>query len=99
MSSLVEKGAELVLNLFGGNKQAKAAEEMARLQKEAEKKQYLYDVDVYQQAKQTAIDNRAHAIKEIELKFKNEGKIADHKDSINQSSYNYNMQSLSLIHI
>ena len=84
MSSLVEKGAELVLNLFGGNKQAKATEEMIRLQKEAEKKQYLYDLDSYNAAKQSAISKRDYAIKEIELRAKNEGKIA---------------QFLSLIHI
>tara|TARA_R100000234_G_scaffold61031_1_gene36911 strand:- start:1099 stop:1992 length:894 start_codon:yes stop_codon:yes gene_type:complete len=79
-------------SLIGGNKQAQAAEEQTNLQNEAIHKQYLYDIDVYQQAKQTAIDNRAHAIKEIELKVKNEGKIAAHKDAMNQASYNYNMQ-------
>jgi hypothetical protein len=88
MSSLVELG----LNLLGINQQAKATEEMVRLQKEADEKQFQYDTDVYQQAKQTAIDNRAHAIKEIELRVKNEGKIAAHKDAMNQASYNYNMQ-------
>lgn len=92
MSSLVEKGAELVLNLFGGNKQAKATEEMIRLQKEAEKKQYLYDLDSYNAAKQSAISKRDYAIKEIELRAKNEGKIAQFKDAMNQASYNYNMQ-------
>jgi len=90
--SLAEKGVELVLNLLGGNKQAKAAEEMARLQKEAEKKQYLYDLDSYNAAKQSAISKRDYAIKEIELRAKNEGKIAQFKDAMNQASYNYNMQ-------
>ena len=89
---LVEKGIEFVLGIFGGNKSAKAAEELARLQKEADAKQFQYDTDVYQQGIQTAIDKRAHAIKEIELKVKNEGKIAEYKDAMNLASYNYNMQ-------
>ena len=92
MSSLIEKGAELVIGWLGGNKQAQAAEEMARLQKEADKKQYLYDVDVYNAAKQSAISKRDYAIQEIELREKNEGKIAAHKDAMNLASYNYNMQ-------
>ena len=92
MSSLVEKGAELILGLIGGNKQAKATEEMIRLQKEAEKKQYQYDLDSYNAAKQSAISKRDYAIKEIELRAKNEGKIAQFKDAMNQASYNYNMQ-------
>ena len=92
MSSLIEKGAELVLGLIGGNKQAKATEEMIRLQKEAEKKQYQYDLDSYNAAKQSAISKRDYAIKEIELRAKNEGKIAQFKDAMNQASYNYNMQ-------
>ena len=92
MSSLIEKGAELVLGLIGGNKQAKATEEMIRLQKEAEKRQYQYDLDSYNAAKQSAISKRDYAIKEIELRAKNEGKIAQFKDAMNQASYNYNMQ-------
>ena len=90
--SYIEKGAEFVLNLIGGNKQAKATEEMIRLQKEAEKKQYQYDLDSYNAAKQSAISKRDYAIKEIELRAKNEGKIAQFKDAMNQASYNYNMQ-------
>ena len=92
MSSLVEKGAELIIGLIGGNKQAKATEEMIRLQKEAEKKQYQYDLDSYNAAKQSAISKRDYAIKEIELRAKNEGKIAQFKDAMNLASYNYNMQ-------
>ena len=90
--SYIEKGAEFVLNLIGGNKQAKATEEMIRLQKEAEKKQYQYDLDSYNAAKQSAISKRDYAIKEIELRAKNEGKIAQFKDAMDQASYNYNMQ-------
>ena len=90
--SYIEKGAEFVLNLIGGNKQAKATEEMIRLQKEAEKKQYQYDLDSYNAAKQSAISKRDYAIKEIELRAKNEGKIAQFKDAMNLASYNYNMQ-------
>ena len=92
MSSIVEKGIELALGIFGGNKQAQATEEMIRLQKEAEKKQYQYDLDSYNAAKQSAISKRDYAIKEIELRAKNEGKIAQFKDAMNQASYNYNMQ-------
>ena len=90
--SYIEKGVELVLGIFGGNKQAKATEEMIRLQKEAEKKQYQYDLDSYNAAKESAISKRDYAIKEIELRVKNEGKIAEHKDAMNLASYNYNMQ-------
>ena len=90
--SYIEKGVELVLGIFGGNKQAKATEEMIRLQKEAEKKQYQYDLDSYNAAKESAISKRDYAIKEIELKAKNEGKIAQFKDAMNLASYNYNMQ-------
>ena len=65
---------------------------MIRLQKEAEKKQYQYDLDSYNAAKQSAISKRDYAIKEIELRAKNEGTIAQFKDAMNQASYNYNMQ-------
>ena len=83
---------ELGLNFLGYNNQAKAAEEMARLQKEADKKQFQYDTDVYNAAKQSAISKRDYAIQEIQLREKNEGKIAAHKDAMNLASYNYNMQ-------
>ena len=62
------------------------------MDKEAEKKQYQYDLDSYNAAKQSAISKRDYAIKEIELRAKNEGKIAQFKDAMNQASYNYNMQ-------
>ena len=87
-----DKIVEGVFTIFGGNKSAKAAEEMVRLQKEAEKKQYQYDLDSYNAAKESAISKRDYAIKEIELRVKNEGKIAEHKDAMNLASYNYNMQ-------
>tara|TARA_B100000945_G_scaffold137431_1_gene109746 strand:- start:2004 stop:2900 length:897 start_codon:yes stop_codon:yes gene_type:complete len=87
-----DKIIEGVFSLFGGNKSAKAAEEMARLQAEAAKRQYQYDLDSYNAAKESAISKRDYAIKEIELRVKNEGKIAEHKDAMNLASYNYNMQ-------
>lgn len=87
-----DKIVEGVFSLFGANKSAKAAEEMARLQAEAAKRQFQYDTDVYEAAKQSAISKRDYAIQEIELRVKNEGKIAEHKDAMNQASYNYNMQ-------
>ena len=87
-----DKIIEGVFSIFGGNKSAKAAEEMARLQAEAAKRQYQYDLDSYNAAKQSAISKRDYAIKEIELRAKNEGKIAQFKDAMNQASYNYNMQ-------
>ena len=46
-----DKIIEGVFSLFGGNKQAKAAEEMARLQKEASERQYQYDLDSYNAAR------------------------------------------------
>ena len=81
-----------LFSFFGGKQQAEAAEKMAELQNKAMEEQYKYDVDAYNAAKQSAIDKRAHAVKEIELRAKNEGKIAEYKDAMNQASYNYNMQ-------
>ena len=81
-----------LFSFFGGKQQADAAKKMAELQNKAMEEQYKYDVDAYNAAKQSAIDKRAHAVKEIELRAKNEGKIAEYKDAMNLASYNYNMQ-------
>ena len=81
-----------LFSFFGGKQQADAAKEMAELQNKAMEEQYKYDLDAYNAAKQSAISKRDHAVREIELRAKNEGKIAAHKDAMNQASYNYNMQ-------
>ena len=83
---------ELAFNLIGGKKQADAAKEAAELQNQAMEDQYEYDVLAWEAAKQSAIDKRAYAVQEIELRNKNEGQIAAHKDAMNAASYNYNMQ-------
>jgi len=83
---------DLALNLIGGNKQANAAKEAAELQNQAMEAQYEYDTLAWEAAKQSAIDKRAYAVQEIELRNKNEGQIAAHKDAMNAASYNYNMQ-------
>ena len=83
---------ELAFNLIGGKKQADAAKEAAELQNQAMEAQYEYDLLAWEAAKQSAIDKRAYAVQEIELRNKNEGQIAAHKDAMNAASYNYNMQ-------
>ena len=79
-------------SIIGGKKQEQAAQEAAETQNEAVEAQYQYDLAAWEAAKQSAIDKRDYAVQEIELKAKNEGLIAAHKDAMNQASYNYNLQ-------
>ena len=79
-------------SIIGGKKQEQAATEAAETQNEAVEAQYQYDMDAWEAAKQSAIDKRNYAVQEIEIRAKNEGRIAEHKDAMNLASYNYNLQ-------
>ena len=86
--SIIGIGASII----GGKKQEQAAVEAAETQNEAVEAQYQYDLAAWEAAKQSAIDKRNYAVQEIELKAKNEGMIAAHKDAMNAATYNYNLQ-------
>ena len=79
-------------SIIGTNQQAQAAEEQAEIQNDAIEAQYQYDKSAWEMAKQSAIAQRDYAIQEAEIRAKNEGLVAAHKDAMNLRTYNYNMQ-------
>ena len=82
----------LGLQIYGGKKQEKAANQAAQAQNEGTEAQYQYDLAAWEMAKESAIAKRNYAVQEIEEKAKQEGLLAAHKDAANLQTYNYNLQ-------
>ena len=80
------------VGLYGAKKQSDAAKDAQNTRNEATNAQYKYDVEAWQMQKDAAIAKRDYAVKEIELKAKQEGQLAAYKDATAARQYNYNLQ-------
>ncbi len=78
-------------SIFGANKASNAAAEQARLQNEAARRQYGYNLENWEMQKDKILADRDHAVTEIELRAQNEQKVAQYQDAVNLQQYNYDM--------
>ena len=81
----------VVGSLIGGNKSASAARKSAQMSNEAAQRQLEYDTKAWDMSKDKLRANREFAVKEVEQRAKNEGKVAAFKDASNLERYNYDM--------
>jgi len=91
-SILVGAGISAVGSIFGGSKAASAAAQQAELQNQAAIRKYGYDIQKWDMDKQMIKANRLHAMEEIRMKAKNEGRLADYQDASNKLQYEYQLK-------
>ena len=80
------------MSIIGGNKQKKEARKAAKAQNKANERQYQYDLELHSMNKERLIAEREEAIKAIEVKAKNEGKLKDFKEARELQKYNYDLK-------
>jgi len=80
------------VGLYGAKKSSDAAKQAQSDRNDAVGAQYEYDKQAWQMQKDAAIADREYAVKEIEMRAKQEGQLAAYKDAQQQQSYNYNLQ-------
>ena len=81
----------VVGSIIGGNKSSSAARKQAEMSNEAAQRQLEYDTKAWDMSKDKLRANREFAVKEVEQRAKNEGKVAAFKDASNLERYNYDM--------
>ena len=79
-------------SLIGGSKSASAAKKQARLQNEATQRQFEYNTKLWEMGKERTVADHAFLTETIDIKKRNEQKIADYRDAINLSKYNYDLK-------
>ena len=82
----------VVGSVIGGNKAASAARQGAEDKNAAAQRQLEYDTELWDMKKQRLVSDREFAVREIELKALNEGKVAAFKDASNARQYNADLQ-------
>ena len=82
----------VVGSVIGGSKAASAAREGANVHNEAKQRQLEYDTELWNMKKDRLIADREFAVREIELKAFNEGKLAAFKDASSARQYNADLQ-------
>ena len=82
----------IVGSIIGGNKSANAAKQAANDKNAAAARQLEYDTELWNMKKERLVADREFAVKEIELKALNEGKVAAFKDASNARQYNADLQ-------
>ena len=91
-SILVGAGISAVGSIFGGSKAANAAAQEAEMRNQAAIRKYGYDIQKWDLDKQMIKANRLHAMEEIRMKAKNEGRLADYQDASNKLQYEYQLK-------
>ena len=82
----------VVGSIIGGNKSANAAKQAANDKNAAAARQLEYDTELWNMKKERLVADREFAVREIELKALNEGKVAAFKDASNARQYNADLQ-------
>ena len=78
-------------SLIGGSKSASAAKKQAEAANDATERQYEYDLQAYDMAKQKLAADHDVASQEILLRAQNERTLADYKDAQALQRYNYDL--------
>ena len=89
---VVGTAVNVVGGLFGASKSASAAAQQAEMQNQAAIRKYGYDIQKWDMDKQMIKANRLHAMEEIRMKAKNEGRLADYQDASNKQQYEYQLK-------
>ena len=92
VGALVGGAISVAGSIIGGNKAASAARQQANMQNEAAARQLEYDTKAWEMGALQANAKRDHLIEEIEIKKRNENRVANWKDATNLQQYNYDMQ-------
>ena len=92
LGTIVGAAIGVGMSIIGGNNQKKAAEKQAKEQNKAVDRQYKYDLELHSMNQDRLIAEREEAIKAIEVKAKNEGKIATFNDARNLQKYNFDLK-------
>ena len=79
-------------SIIGGAKSASAAKKQANLQNEATQRQFEYNTKLWEMGKERTVADHAFLTETIDIKKRNEQKIADYRDAINLSKYNYDLK-------
>ena len=78
-------------SLIGGSKASSAAKKQAEAANDATERQYEYDLQAYDMAKQKLAADHDVASQEILLRAQNERTLADYKDAQALQRYNYDL--------
>ena len=89
---LIGTGVNVIGGLFGASRSASAAAQQAEMQNQAAIRKYGYDIQKWDMDKEMIKANRLHAMEEIRMKAKNEGRLADYQDATNKQQYEYQLQ-------
>ena len=92
MNSWVGAAIGVGMSLIGGNNQKRAAEKQAKEQNKATERQYKYDLELHSMNQDRLIAEREEAKKAIEVRARNESKIATFNDARNLQKYNYDLK-------
>ena len=79
-------------SIIGGAKSASAARKQANLQNEATQRQFEYDTKLWEMGKERTIADHAFLTETINIKKRNELKIAKYRDEINAQKYGYDLK-------
>ena len=85
-------GATIAGQAGSGRSASNAAKKQAEQSNEATDKSYAYDMELWEMQKEKIQADRDQAVKVMETKAANEGKIAAYTDLVNTNRYNYEMQ-------
>lgn len=84
-------GIQVIGGLFGGSRQAAAAQQQAIAQNEATMARYGYDLEMWGMKKRQLQAERQEAVDRILASARNEGKIRAYKDAQAEQQYNYSL--------
>ena len=78
-------------SIIGGNKQASAARKAAQANNDAVDRQYGYDIEAWEMNKDRLRAQHQHVSESIEVKKRNENRLADYQDELQSQRYNYDL--------
>ena len=81
----------IATSIIGGNKQASAARKAAQANNDAVDRQYGYDIEAWEMNKDRLRAQHQHVSESIEVKKRNEDRLANYQDALQTQRYNYDL--------
>ena len=81
----------VVSSVVAGNKQASAGRKAAQANNDAVNRQYGYDMEAWEMNKTRLRAQHQHVTESIDVKKRNEDRLADYQDTLQRNRYNYDM--------
>ena len=82
----------VVSSVVAGNKQAAAGRKAAQANNDAVDRQYGYDIEAWEMNKDRLRAQHQHVSESIEVKKRNEDRLANYQDELQTNRYNYDLQ-------